>query len=112
MIPLQKIPKCQGVGLNAIGAADDQHRAVQNPQSPLHLGRKVRVARGVHQREPPVLRLQYGLLGENGNPPLPFQRLGVQKGIPVIHPPQAPPGPALIQQRLRKRGLPRIHMGK
>ena len=55
---------------------------------------------------------QHRLLGEDGDAPLPLHGVRVQKGIPVVHPSQAPQGAALIEQRLGQRGLPRVHMGQ
>lgn len=70
------------------------------------------MAGGVHQGDLPVFRLENCLLGENGDAPAAFQLMGVQKGVPVIHPSQPPPGAGLKQQRLGQRGLSRIHMGQ
>ena len=69
------------------------------------------MARGVHQCQRPVRRFQPGLLGENGNAPLPFQVTAVQKRVPVVHTPQHPAGAGHIEHCLRKRGLARVHMG-
>ena len=111
LIPLQQPPEGQGVGLYPVGAADHQHRAVQNRQGALRLRRKIHMPRSIQQGQLPVLRFQPGLLGENGDPPLPFQGVAVQIRVPMIHPPQRPPLPAAIKHPLRKGRLPRIHMG-
>ena len=112
LVPLQQPPEGQGVGLDAVGAADEQHRAVKDGHGPLGLGGKVHMARGVHQGHVSGFRLQKGLLGENGNAPGPFQGVGVQKGVSVVHPSQGPPGAGGIEQGLAEGGLPRIHMGQ
>ena len=109
---LQKLPKGAGVGLDAVGAADDQDGAVYHLQGPLHLRGEVHVARRVQQRS---LRLPKGedrLLGEDGDAPLPLQRLRVQEGVLVVHPAQGADGAGLIEQGLGQRGLPRVHVGQ
>lgn len=70
------------------------------------------MARGVQQGDLYTGQRQHRLLGKNGDAPLPLQRLRVQKGVLVVHPAQAPQGAALIQQRLRQGGLPRVHVGQ
>ena len=99
------------MGLNPVGAADDQHRAVQHRHSPLRLRGEIHMARGVNEDDLPAGRLQNGLLGKNRNAPGPLQLMGVQKRVLMVHPPQSPPGPAAVEQRLRQRRLPRVHMG-
>ena len=48
-IPFQQPPEGEGVRLDAIGAADDQHGAVQHRHGALGLGGKINVPRSVHQ---------------------------------------------------------------
>ena len=84
------------MSLHPVGAADDQHRAVQHRQSALRLRGKVHVARGVHQRNAPMGRFQQGLLGKNGDAPGTLQRIGIEKGVLMIHPSQHPPCPRRI----------------
>ena len=112
LVPLQQPPQGHGVGLQAIGAADHQHGAVQNGHGPLRLGGEVHVTRGIHQGDLPVRGGESGLLGENGNASGPFQCVGVQHGIPMIHPAQGPPGAADIEQPLAEGGLSRVHMSQ
>ena len=100
------------MALDAVGAADDQHRAVQHPQRPLGLGGKVHVARGIQQGEGYIPPFKYRLLGKNGDASGPFQGKGVQKGVPVVHPPQLPQTARGIKHSLRKSGLARVHMGQ
>ena len=92
MVSLQQPPQGQGMGLHPIGAADDQHGAVQNRHSPLGLRGEVHVPRGIHQRDFPVGRFQQGLLGKNGNAPGTLQRMGVEECVLMVHPPQHPLG--------------------
>ena len=92
-MPLQQAPEGQGVGLDAVRAADHQHGAVQDLQGPLHLRGEVHMARGVQEGHLHVPRR-------------------VQKGVPVVHPPQPPDTAGGVQQGLREGGLPRVHMGQ
>ena len=112
LVLAQQLPQGSGVGLNSVCAADNQHSAVQRRQHPFRLRGKVHVARGVDQGHRPVGRSEPGLLGENGNAPLPFQLEAVQQRIPMVNPSQHPPGPGGIEQALGKGGLSRIHMGQ
>ena len=73
-IPLpEELPHRQGVALYPGAAADHQNGAVQHIQGSLHLCGKIHMARGVQQRGPQPRQLQYRLLGENRNAPLPLQ---------------------------------------
>ena len=108
----QQLPQGLGVGLDPVGPADDQHGAVQHRQYPLRLRAEVHVPRGIHQSHRPGLCLQPGLLGEDRDPPLPLQPVRIQVSVPMVHPPQHPPGPGPIEHRLRQGGLPRVHMGQ
>ena len=112
LIAFQQPPEGQGVGLHAVGAADDQHGAVQHRHDALGLGGKVHMAGGVHQRDGAVLRFQQRLFGKNGDAPCAFQRVGIQKRVLMIDPPQGAPRPGFIEHRLAERGLPRVHMGQ
>ena len=77
LIAFQQPPEGQGVGLHAVGAADDQHGAVQHRHDALGLGGKVHMAGGVHQRDGAVLRFQKRLFGKNGDASCPFQGVGI-----------------------------------
>ena len=65
------------MGLHAVGAADDQHGAVQHRHDALGLGGKVHMAGGVHQGDGAVRRFQQRLFGKNGDAPCAFQRVGI-----------------------------------
>ena len=56
---------------------------------------------GVQQRDPDVPQGKGGLLGEYGDPPLPLQGVGVQKGVPVVYAAQGADGAGGIEQRFR-----------
>ena len=100
------------MALDAIRAADDQNGIIQHLQRPLHLRGKIHMAGGVHQRQLRFRQLQPGQLGENGDAPLPLQRIVVQKGVLVIYPAQTADAAARVEQALGKRGLSRVHMGQ
>ena len=100
------------MGLHAVGAADDQHGAVQHRHDSLCFGGKVHMAGGVHQRDGAVLRFQQRLFGKNSDAPCAFQRVGIQKRVLMIDPPQGAPRPGFVEHRLAERGLPRVHMGQ
>ena len=86
----EKPPQGQGVGLDPGGGADHQHRAVQHLQRALHLPGEIHMARGIQDGHLRRGQGQQGLLGENGDTPAALLLIGVQEGVPVIHPPQLP----------------------
>jgi len=100
------------VGLDAVGAVDDQDSAVENGHGALGLGGEVHVARRVHQGHIQMPGLQQGQLGENGDAPAALQVMGVEKRVPMIHPSQLPPGTRAVEQCFRQGRLTRIHMGQ
>ena len=75
--PGQQLPQGAGVALDAVGAADHQHGAVQHRQRPLHLGGEVHVPRGVQQGEGGVRPDKLRLFGKDGDAPLPLLDVGV-----------------------------------
>ena len=98
LIPLQQVPQRPGVALDAVGAGDHQHGAVQHLKGPLHLGGKIHMAGGVQQRHPGISQFQHRLLGENGDAPLALHGVGIQKSVLMVHPAQAADGPGAVQQ--------------
>ena len=66
----------------------------------------------IQQRDTQSLPDNLRLLGEDRNPPLPFQGKGIQKSISVIHPAQLPDPAAGVQQSLRQSRFPCNHMGQ
>ena len=65
------------MSLDAVGAADDQHGAVQHRHDALGFGGKVHMAGGIHQGDGAVLRFQQRLFGKNGDASCPFQGVGI-----------------------------------
>ena len=56
------------------------------------------MARGVQQGKIGIARREEGLLGENGNAARLFQRVGVQKGILMVHAAQLADGAGAVEQ--------------
>ena len=112
IVPLQQPPEGHGMGLNAVGAGDQQDGAVQNGHGPLGLGGEVHVARSVHQGHIQIGGGDQGLLGKDRNAAAPLQIVGVEIGVPVIHPAQSPPGAAAIQQGFGQGSFACVNMGK
>ena len=64
------------------GVHQDQH-AVHHAEDPLHLAAEVRMARGVHDVDLDALPAHRGVLGQDGDPALPLQRVRVHH--PLFH---------------------------
>ena len=96
--------------LNAVGAADDQDRAVQNGHGALGLGGKIHVAGGIHQGDGASLPGKLRLLEKNGDAALTLLNVGIQKGVAMIRAPQPAQRAALIQHGLGQGGLARVYM--
>ena len=111
MIARQQPPQGFRVGLHPGRAADHQHRLVQHLHGALRLRREIHMARRVQQRYCVPLQPDLGLLGEDGDAPLPFQTVVVQKAVPVIHSAQLFDFSRKVQHGLAEGGLPRVHMG-
>ena len=112
MVALQQLPERLRVGLHPVGSGDDQHRAVQHAQRPLRLGGEVHMARGVKQGQAPLPQRQHGLLGENGDAPLPLQAVGIEEAVAVIDPSQLFQFSREVEHGLGQGGLSRVHMGQ
>ena len=109
---LQQPPERLGMGLHAVGAADDQHGIVHDLQRSFRLGREVRVPRRVQQGQLPAAPAHAGLGREDRDAPLALQRVEVQGRIPVVHPPEAPQGPAAVEDGFCQGGFARVHVGQ
>ena len=70
------------------------------------------MAGGVQKGDGQLRGLEDSLLGEDGDAPGPFQVVGVQEGIPVVHPAQLLYGSGSVEQGLREGGLAGIHVGQ
>ena len=112
MIPPQQTPEGFGVALDPVRPADDQDGIVQHLQGPLHLGGKIHMPRGVQQGDPGIPLVKNRLLGKNRDAPAPFQAVGVQECVLVIHPAQTPDAARPVEQGLGQGGFARVHMGQ
>ena len=112
VIPPQQTPERFGVALDAVGAADDQHRIIEHLQGALGLGGKVHMAGGIQQGEVGVSCCQQGLFGKDGDAACLFQRVGVEKGVLVVHAAQFPDGTGAVEHGFGKGGLAGVHMGE
>ena len=112
MVAPQQPPERLGMALHAIGAADHQHRVIQHLQGALRLGGKIHMARCVQQGDVGIARCEQGLFGKDGDATLFFQRVGVQKGVLVIHPAQAAGHTGAVEHGFRQGGLAGVHMGQ
>ena len=68
------------------------------------------MARGIQQRQGGVRQRQPRLLGKDGDPPAALQRVVVQKGVPVVHPPGPPQCPGAVQHRFGQGGFAAVHV--
>ena len=108
----QQTPEGLRMGLDAVCAADDKHRAVQDLQRAFRLSGKIRMPGSVQKRHLPVRKRESGLFGENGDASLPLQAVGVQEAVPMVHAPQLFQFSGMKQHGLGQGGLPRVHMGQ
>ena len=108
----QQPPERLGVALHTVGGADHQHRVVQHLQGALGLGGEIHMAGGVQQGDVRAARRQQRLLGKNGDAARLFQRVGIQKGVLVVHAAQLADGTGAVEHGLREGGLAGVHMGQ
>ena len=112
IIATQQPPKGFHMALDPIRTADDKHRRIQYLQSPLHLRRKIHMARSIEKGHIPISQLKLRLFGKYGDPSRLFQRIRVQKGVSMIYPPRFSDTAGQIKNALRKSCLASIHMGQ
>ena len=109
---LHQMPQRAGMRLNAVRRADDEHSQIHNAQRALRFARKVRMPGSVHEREGGFVPGQPGFLGKDGDAPLLFQRLGVQKCVAVVHPSLTAYGAGKKQHGFGQGGFAGVHMGR
>ena len=120
MVALQQPPQCHRVALDAVRAGNDQHRIIQHLQRTLGLRRKVHVAGGIQQGDLGLFQRgarhrsgrqgKHGLFGKNGNAAGFFQRIGVQKCIPMVYAPQLADTARTVEQCFRKSSFSAVHV--
>ena len=74
------------MGLDAVGAGDDEDRVIKHLQGALCLRRKIDMAGGVEQGQPGFLQtggigrqVEHGLLGKDCDAAGAFHRIGIKK---------------------------------
>ena len=97
------------LGHGALGGIYQQDDPVDHLQNPLHLAAEVGVARGVHNVDLHAAVLHGGVLGGDGNAPLPLQVAGVHH--PVGHRLVLPVDPGLLEHLVYQGGLAVVHVG-
>jgi len=98
-----------GLGHGALGGVHQQDDAVDHLQDALHLAAEVGVARGIHDVDLGVLVPDGGVLGQDGDAPLPLQVAGVHD--PVHHLLILPVDAALLQHLVHQRGFAVVDVG-
>ena len=96
--------------LNAVGPADYKDCRIQYLKGTFHFRRKIHMPRGVQQGDLRPVQVQQRLLGKDRDAPLPFERVGIQKGVPVVHPSEPAGLPRAVEHPLRKGRLARVHV--
>ena len=98
-----------GLGHGALRGVHQQDDAVDHLQDALHLAAKVGVARGVHNIDFHAVVLHGGVLGHDGDAPLPLQVVGVHD--PLHGGLVLPVDAALLEHLVHQRGLAVVHVG-
>ena len=87
-VALEQPPERARVALHAIAAADDEHRVVKHRERALHLGGKVDVAGRIEQRDLRFAGGEHGLLCKDRDAALALERVGIEKGVAMVHAPE------------------------
>ena len=98
-----------GLGHGALGGVHQEDDAVDHFQDALHLPAEVGVAGGVHDVDLHIPVLDGGVLGQDGDAPLPLQVAGVHH--PVLDLLVGPKGAALFEHLVHQRRLSVVHVG-
>ena len=98
-----------GLGHGPFGGVHQQDDSVNHLQDALHLAAKVGVARRVYDVDFYIAVLDGGVLGGNGDAPLPLQVVGVHD--PIHHGLIFPVDTGLLQQLVHQGGLAVVHVG-
>ena len=97
----------EGLGLNALGGVDEQHRPFTGRQGPAHLVAEVDVAGRVDQVQDVVLEPDPDVLGLDGDAPLALEVHGVE--VLLAHEPGVD-GVGELENAVRQRRLPVVDM--
>ena len=107
---LQRPHQYASLRLHALDGGDDQHRAVEHAQHPLHLGDEVRVAGRVDQVDRDVVDDERHDGGLDRDAALPFERKGIGLGVAVIDAADLVDDPGGVEQPLGQAGLTGVYM--
>ncbi|MNW49171.1 hypothetical protein D3C74_265780 [compost metagenome] len=109
---LKRVPNHFRLRLNAFYRGENQHRAIQHAQRPLHFGQKIDMARRIDQIDLRALpgERRHGRAHRNAALTLHFQRIGKRRA--VIHAAQHANPSAFVQNMLCRRCLSGVDMGE
>ena len=109
-IALEQPPERGGVARDAVVGAHEQDRVVEHLQRALRLGGEVHVARRVEQHEVRARIVEHRLLGEDGDAAGTLDLVGVEVGVAMVDAPELTDAARVIEHRLGKRRLARVHV--
>ena len=112
MIFPQQPPKSFGVGLDTVGAADNENSIVQHTQGALGFRGKINVTRGIQKSNLRITKRKPCLFGKDGDSSGPLQSMGIKKAISVINSPHLFDLTGKIKKPFGKGGFTGIHMGQ
>ena len=84
-IAFEQPPKSSCMSLYSVRTADHQYCIVQHLKSTLHLCRKIRMSRRIQQSYFLITKGEFRLFGKYCNSSGPFQLMGVEKCILIVH---------------------------
>ena len=98
-----------GLRHGAFGGVHQQDNAVDHLQNAFHLAAEIGMARGVHDVDLGIAVPDGGILGQNGDAPLPLQIAGVHDAVHrlLVFPVHA----ALLEHLVHQRGLAVVDVG-
>ena len=108
----QQTPNGFRMALYPFHGADYHHGSVQHPETALHFRGEIPVARGIHQIPGSLLPDKGRLAAEDGDTPLFFQRIGIQKAVLMVHPASPADGVGLKENLLGQGGFSGVYMGQ
>ena len=110
MVELQRfLQNKAGLRHGSLGGIHQQDNTVDHLQHALHLAAEVGVPGGIDDVDFDTLVMNSGILGKNGDAPLPFQRAGIhdaRHGFLVV-----PVDTSLLEQSVHQRGFAVVNVG-
>ncbi len=106
----QRLPGDEpGLRHRPLGRVHQDQHPVHHPQDPLDLAAEVGVARGIHDVDLDAMPAHGGVLGQDGDPALPLQRVRVHD--PLFHLLVGAEGPGLPEHLIHQGGLAVVDVG-